>query len=128
MSDTSLLRWLSHNLRLLGILAILVCLVTWWMDLAGLVHECPYCRVQRTAIGVAGMLMVLPNPRSWWVRCGGATVCVFGANVASAQLFLVFRNLMSGQTSNLLNLFLATSALLILVGQALLLFTDRQGL
>jgi hypothetical protein len=117
--------WLVRHLRLLGVLAILVSLVTWWTDLAGWVYECPYCRVQRTAIGVVGVIMLLPDPRLWWLRWGGTAVCFLGAHVASAQLFLVFRNLTSGQPSNPLNLVLATGALFVLVGQALLLFSKR---
>ena len=125
MAFAALLDWMTRNLRLLGALAILVSLVTWGTDLAGWVYECPYCRVQRSAIGVVGVLMMLPDPRLWWLRYGAAAICFLGAHVASAQLFLVFRNLTSGQPSNPLNLILATGALFVLVGQALLLFTAR---
>ncbi|MBT8409728.1 MAG: hypothetical protein KJN93_08895 [Alphaproteobacteria bacterium] len=125
MGATILLAWLRANLRLLGGLAVLVSLVTWAMDLGGWVYVCPYCRVQRSAIGVVGLLMLLPDPRIWWIRYGAAAICFLGAHVASAQIFLVFRNLTSGQPSNPMNLILATGALFILVGQALLLFTAR---
>jgi len=125
MEFAGLYDWLRRNLRLLGAAAILVSLLTWGIDLAGWVYECPYCRVQRTAIGVVGVLMMLPDPRLWWVRCGAVAVCFLGAHVASAQLFLVFRNLTSGQPSNPLNLVLATGALFALSGQALLLFTKK---
>ena len=123
MAATALYDWLTRNLRLLGALAILVCIVTWIIDLAGWVHLCPYCRVQRSAIGIVGILMMLPDPRLWWLRYGGLAVCFLGAHVAAAQLFLVFRNLTSGQPSNPVNLVLAAGALFILTGQALLLFT-----
>lgn len=125
MAANGLLDWLRRNLRLLGAFALLVSLVTWGIDLAGWVYECPYCRIQRSAIGIVGILMMLPDPRIWWIRYGGAALCVVGANVASAQLFLVFRNLTAGQPSNPLNLVLATGALFALVGQALLLFSER---
>ena len=125
MGATILLDWLKSNLRLLGVFAILVSLVTWAIDLSGWVYACPYCRVQRTAIGVVGILMALPDPRIWWIRYGAAAVCFLGAHVAAAQIFLVFRNMTSGQPSNPLNLVLATGALFILAGQALLLFTAR---
>jgi hypothetical protein len=127
MEATILLDWLRSNLRLLGALAILVCIVTWVIDLGGWVHTCPYCRVQRSAIGLAGILMLLPDPRIWWIRYGAVAVCFLGAHVAAAQIFLVFRNLTSGQPSNPVNLILASGALFILVGQALLLFTARPG-
>jgi hypothetical protein len=123
----ALLDWMCRNLRLLGALALLVCIATWIVDLLGWVYTCPYCRVQRSAIGIAGILMMLPDPRLWWIRYGGLAVCFLGAHVAAAQLFLVFRNLTSGQPSNPLNLVLATGALFILVGQALLLWTKRPG-
>ncbi len=125
MNTTAFLDWIRRNLRLLGVLAILIFLLTWGIDLAGWVYKCPYCRIQRSAIGVVGVLMLLPNPRAWWVRYGGAAICFFGANVASAQLFLVFRNLTSGHPSDPVNLVLATGALFVLVGQALILFTDK---
>jgi hypothetical protein len=127
MNTQALLDWILRHVRLLGLLAILVCLVTWAMDLTGLVYTCPYCRLQRTAIGAVGVLMMFPDPRVWWVRYGAAAICFLGANVASAQLFLVFRNLTSGQPSNPLNLILATGALFALVGQALILFTKKPG-
>jgi len=123
----ALLGFLSRNLRLLGILAIAVCAVTWWTDLAGLVHECVYCRTQRTAIGVVGLFMILPNPRIWWLRYPAVCVAVLGAHVAAAQLFLVIRNLNAGEPSNPMNMILAAGALGVLIGQALLLFTaERQ--
>jgi len=84
MGATILLNWLNANLRLLGVIAIVVSLVTWAMDLAGWVYACPYCRVPRSAIGVVGALMLLPDPRIWWIRYGAAAVCFLGAHVASA--------------------------------------------
>lgn len=121
-----LLDFLSSNLRLLGALAIAIAAVTWWMDIAGLVHECVYCRTQRTAIGIAGLLMVLPDPRAWWVRYPAAAVCFLGASVAVDQIFLVIRNLSAGRESDPMNLILAAGALFVLVGQALLLFMPRR--
>lgn len=125
MNSTALLDWARNSLRLLGAIALAVSLLTWAIDLAGWVYQCPYCQIQRSAIGLVGALMLLPDPRTWWVRYGGAVICLFGANVASAQLFLVYRNLTTGQPSNPVNFVLATAALFILVGQALLLFSRK---
>jgi hypothetical protein len=122
-----LLDLLSRNLRALGILAITVAAVTWWMDIAGLVHQCVYCRTQRTAIGVVGLLMVMPDPRAWWLRYPAAAVCFLGASVAVDQIFLVIRNLSAGKESNPVNLVLATGALFVLIGQALLIFMKQRG-
>jgi len=119
---TALLDFLSRNLRLLGALAVLVCVVTWWIDLLGLVHECVYCRTQRTAIGLVGLIMLLPDPRRWWLRYPALCIGFLGAHVAAAQLFLVIRNLNAGEPSNPVNMILAAGALGILIGQALLLF------
>lgn len=123
--ETIILDLLTRNIRALGVAAILICIITWGVDLAGWVHQCPYCRIQRSAIGMAGVLMLLPDPRVWWIRYGGAAICFLGAHVAAAQIFLVFRNLSAGQPSNPVNLILATGALFILVGQALLFFTKK---
>jgi len=111
-----MLHFLTNNLRLLGALAILVCAVTWWIDLAGWVYECVYCRTQRTAIGLVGILMVLPDPRRWWIRYGAAAICFLGASIAVDQLFLVIRNINAGKPFGLLNLILASGALFTLVG------------
>ncbi len=127
MASVSLLDFLKGNLRLLGVLAILISAVTWAVDLAGWTHICPYCRMERSAIGVVGVLMTLPGARTWWLRWGAASVAFLGAHVASAQLFLVFRNLTSHQPSDQVNLILATGALFILVGQTALLFTPASA-
>ena len=116
--------FLRGNLRALGAFAVATCVLTWAIDLSGLVHKCPYCQVQRSAIGIAGVLMMLPDPRYWLLRMSVAVVCFLGAHVAAAQIFLVYRNMTSGQPSNPLNLVLAASALVILVGQALLVLSD----
>jgi hypothetical protein len=124
---TVLLDFLFRNLRLLGVLAILVCIVTWWIDLSGMVHECVYCRTQRTAIGLVGFIMLLPDPRRWWLRYPALCIGFLGAHVASAQLFLVIRNLNAGEPSNPVNMILAAGALAILIGQALLLFMPPES-
>lgn len=120
-----LLVWLAGHLRLLGVLAVLISLATWWIDLSGLVYECVYCRSQRTAIGLAGLLMLLPDPRHWIVRFIAVAICFFGADIAVDQMFLVIRNINAGKPFGLLNAMLSTGALFILAGQAMLLFTRK---
>lgn len=117
-----MLEILIRHTRLLGFLAILICLVTWWIDLSGWVYECVYCRTQRTAIGLVGVLMMLPDPRLWWIRWGAAAICFLGASVAVDQLFLVIRAINAGKAFGVLNLVMATGALFALIGQALILF------
>lgn len=118
----SLLDWMSRNLRLLGAIAISICAVTWWMDLSGLVYECIYCRTQRTAIGLVGVIMMLPNPRHWMIRFVAVGICFLGADIAVDQLFLVLRNINAGKPFGVLNLVMASGALFTLVGQSMLLF------
>ena len=117
-----LLRWFNGNFKLLGVLAILICVGTWTIDLMGLVHPCVYCRTQRTAIGIVGILMLFPNPRVWWVRWAGAAFCFFGANISVSQLFLIVKSVNAGESFGVLNLFMASGALFTLTGQALLMF------
>jgi disulfide bond formation protein DsbB len=122
-----LLAWLERNFKLLGVVAIFLCVVTWALDLAELVHPCVYCRTQRTAIGLVGILMLFPAPREWWVRWPAAVFCFFGAHVSVFQLFLIVKSINSGEPFGKLNLFMAAGALFTLTGQALLFFTREPG-
>lgn len=121
----ALLLLLARHIRMLGVLAIAVSLVTWWIDLSGLVYECVYCRSQRTAVGLVGILMLLPDPRHWAVRYAAVAICFFGADIAVDQMFLVIRNINAGRPFGILNAVLSTGALFMLAGQAMLLFTSR---
>ena len=123
--DEKLLAMLDANLRWLGVFAIFLGISTWALDLGGLVHECVYCRTQRTAIGVLGVLLTLPDPRRWWIRYPGAAVGFFGAQIAVAQLFLIVRAINDGDPFGKLNLFMATGSLFTLTGLVLLLFRPR---
>jgi hypothetical protein len=119
---------LAANLRTLGVFAILLCVGTWALDLAEWVHPCVYCRTQRTAIGLVGVVMLLPNPRIWWARYPAAVFCFFGAHVAVSQLFMIVKSINGGEPFGALNLFMASGSLCTLIGQALLLFmrADRK--
>jgi hypothetical protein len=117
-----MLEILTRNLRWLGLFSIFLCVSTWALDLAELVHLCVYCRAQRTAIGLVGVIMMLPNPRLWWARYPAVVLCFFGANIACAQIFLVVKSVNAGEPFGALNLFMATGALFTLIGQAMLLF------
>lgn len=125
--SATILEILIRNIRLLGFIAILVSLATWWIDLSGWVHECVYCRTQRTAIGIAGVLMMLPNPRAWWIRYIATAICFLGASIAVDQLFLVIRAVNAGKAFGLLNLTLATGALFTLTGQLLLFYLPEKS-
>jgi hypothetical protein len=79
--------FLETNHRLLAILAIIVSLATWGVDLAGWVYQCPYCRVQRSAIGVIGVILLLPCYHHWILRMIGSAVGALGLVVAANQNF-----------------------------------------
>ncbi|MDO5505810.1 MAG: hypothetical protein Q4F49_05905 [Pseudoxanthomonas suwonensis] len=87
------------RIRLLGVLAILIAIATWAMDLADWVYTCPFCRVQRSAIGVLGVLMLLPRPGHWLVRWIASVVATLGLVVAATQNFGGWRRLSAGEFS-----------------------------
>jgi hypothetical protein len=120
--DTKLLAALDANLRWLGAFAILLGVSTWALDLSGWVHECVYCRTQRTAIGALGVLLMLPDPRRWWIRYPAGVFGFFGAQIAVSQLFLIVRSVNDGDPFGKLNLFMASGSLFTLCGLILLLF------
>lgn len=99
---------------LFGILSLVIALSTWVMDLTHLVIECIYCRSERTIIGLLGVLILLPIfPHI--TRYFACVAGFFGASVASQQVILILK---SGEMFPF-ELWLATGALFILVGQVL---------
>lgn len=80
---------LQRHRHAIALAAILICLATWAVDLAGVVYTCPYCRTQRTVIGLLGLLLLLPlgAVMHWTVRWLATVLAVFGAQVASRQHF-----------------------------------------
>ncbi|MCK0069755.1 disulfide bond formation protein B [Kordiimonas laminariae] len=86
----------SSRLRLIGFIAIAISIVAWWSDLSGAVYVCPYCRTQRTVIGLLGVLLIMPNPRHWILRYIGAVVGFLGAVVASMQHFNGWKKISAG--------------------------------
>ena len=80
----------------IAILAILISIVAWATELGGLVYVCPYCRAQRTIIGLLG-LMLLANPPHWLNRWISSVLAGFGLVVASVQHFNGWKKLMAGE-------------------------------
>lgn len=80
-----------------GLLAIVVCGVTWAVDLTGVVYECPYCRVQRSVIGILGLLLLVPWYSHWLNRYLAAVFAVFGLQVAGAQHFMGWAKISGGK-------------------------------
>mgnify|MGYP001170118213 CR=1 FL=1 len=121
---------LHRHVRLIAAIAILISVVTWVVDLAGWVYICPFCRAQRTAIGLLGLLMLLPDLRHWLVRWLAAVFGVFGLVVAVTQHFAGWRRINAGEFTFGTPIFtdpflLSGAAIFILTGLVLLLFSWR---
>jgi hypothetical protein len=118
---------LARRLPWLGGLALVICAITWGMDLTGLVYVCPYCRVQRTVIGLLGVAMLLPDPRHWLVRYLATVLGVLGLVVAVMHFFPSLKEVLVGEFSwddpwYLDSFLLSGCALCIITGQLLLLY------
>lgn len=111
----SIKQWGIKYHKWLGVFAIIVCILTWYLEISGIVYVCPYCRIERTVIGLLGVIMLLPRIPyiTMWFVYGFAFL---GANVAASQLFLTVKN------SNFFNLNfnLAFCALFFIILQVLL--------
>ncbi|QBL09926.1 hypothetical protein E0Z06_10510 [Rheinheimera sp. D18] len=95
--DTCLLNWLWNNRRLIGVVAIIISIATWALELTDLVYVCPYCRTQRTIIGLLGLSLLLPNTRNWINLYLASTIAAFGFFVAAYQHFEGWKKIMFGK-------------------------------
>lgn len=125
------LEFWTGRLRLLGLIAIAISIATWAMELTGLVYVCPYCRTQRTVIGLLGLLMLTPNPGFWISRYLGAVLAVFGLVVGSTQHFAGWRKIMKGEFVLSPKVYddaflLSGAAIFIITAQILLLYAHRK--
>ena len=122
---------LLRNIRWLGLAAILISIATWAMDLTGLVYECPYCRTERTVIGLLGLIMLLPDPGHWLARYFATVLAVLGLVVAAEQHFGGWKKISAGTFTMgeqwyLSPFLLAGCALFIITGQLLLLYAHAE--
>lgn len=121
----------TSRLKLIGIIAIIISVVAWYTDLAGLVYECPYCRTQRTVIGILGILLLLPNPTHWISRYVGLVVGFLGAHVGAAQNFRGWSRISAGEFEfneriYIDSFILSGCALFIITALVCLLFTAKK--
>lgn len=128
--DYQLLNWLWRNSRVMGLAAILISAATWSLDLTGVVYECPFCRVQRTVIGLLGILYIMPNPTHWISRYLASVFAVLGLVVGGTQHFNGWRRIMSGEFTWGENWYvnswmLSAFALFIITGLLLLIWSWR---
>jgi len=89
-----LLRYRIH----IAFLAIAISLFAWLTEWADFVYVCPYCRVQRTVIGLLGLLL-LAKPLHWLNRWIASTLAGLGLVVAAMQHFNGWKKIMSGDFS-----------------------------
>ena len=75
------------NRRLVGAAILAVVLLTLALDVAGLVHPCPYCRTERFALGVIAVILLLPFYNSLLSRYIVAVVGMLGLVVGLMQNF-----------------------------------------
>ncbi len=108
---------LSNYCRLIGAVTLSVSLITWWMDLADIVSVCIFCRTQRTALGLLGLIMLLPHYRYLTILLASAVACV-GLNASAEHLFLQFKRMSLSWTYT----DLAMAALLIMCLQLIAIF------
>ncbi|WP_337661348.1 hypothetical protein [Erythrobacter sp. Alg231-14] len=80
-----------------GLAAIALCAATWAVDLFEIVYQCPFCRAQRTVIGLLGLLLILPNPAHWSARYLSVVFSVFGLSVGATQHFRGWARIMGGE-------------------------------
>ena len=93
------LETLHRHLRWIALAAIVISVLTWAVDLAGVVYTCPYCRSQRSVIGLLGLLLLLPVTAlgHWAVRWLATVLAVFSAQVASRQHFGGWSKISAGE-------------------------------
>lgn len=91
----SLNAYQTHK-RWVGFFAIVACIIAWWVELAGVVYVCPYCRVQRTVIGILGLFLALNLAKHWIVKYITSVVGFFGAVVAANQHFMGWKKISAG--------------------------------
>lgn len=89
---------LSQSLvRAIGFGAIAVSLVTWGMDLFGVVDPCGYCRVQRSVIGILGAILLMPSVAHWFPQYVAKVFAALGVVVAATQHFNAWNDISKGQ-------------------------------
>lgn len=111
--------------------AIVVGVATWALDMLHLVEPCGYCRVQRSVIGLLGILLLLPIIKHWLVQWVAKTIAALGIVVAATQHFLGWNEISKGDfvfdaplyANHYLHFLLSAGALFIIV--ALLMIIER---
>ena len=85
------------NRRVVAAFVLLVVLVTLGLDIAGLVHPCPFCRVQRFALGVLAIILLLKSYGGLFPRYVAAVAGIMGLVVGVTQNFNHIKKLNAGE-------------------------------
>lgn len=85
------------NRRAVAAFVLLVVLVTLGLDIAGAVFPCPYCRVQRFALGVLSILLLLKGYNALLPRYIAAVVGMMGLVVGLTQNFNHIKKMNKGE-------------------------------
>lgn len=96
--DISMLNTLvtTHRFRrAIGLLSLIICIATWGGDYLGVVYPCPYCRAERTVIGLLGILLMLPKMNGL-VKYLSSVLGGFGFILAATQHFMGWKAISEG--------------------------------
>lgn len=107
--------------RPLGVFSIIASAFTWWLDLAQLVHACPYCQTQRSVIGLLGVMLLIRKP-GHVTNFIALVLGFYGAHVAAEQVFSNFMRSTWGQ----INIYLASAALIFIIAQVYVLISMQK--
>lgn len=88
--------YIKHS-KIIALIAIAIAIIAWIMDIGGMVYECPYCRVQRSVIGILGLILILPISFHWIGKYAALVIGFFGAVVAANQHFMGWKKVSAGE-------------------------------
>ena len=93
------LRFYIKNKFWLGFFALVASVIAWTAEFTGIVYVCPYCQVQRTIIGLLGVVLMTPLSRIGISQFFSTVIGFFGAVVAANQQFLAWKKISDGTFS-----------------------------
>ncbi|THF34518.1 hypothetical protein E5170_09720 [Pseudomonas atacamensis] len=74
--------------KAIGIISVIISIGAWMMDFTGVVYPCPFCRVERTGIGLLGLTIIFfPYLNLFIARYLSLAVGGFAFVVAGMQHF-----------------------------------------
>ncbi|WP_155293980.1 disulfide bond formation protein B [Pseudomonas putida group bacterium ESBL64] len=118
---------------LIGALAVLVSVSAWITDFASIVYPCPYCRIQRSIIGLLGLLILLGNNVNFLVA-RWLTICLgsYGFIIAVLQNFnsgwlLMFQDKFEFYTPIYLDSFLLSTCAALIISAEIVVLLEMTG-